>query len=122
MKRLFVFLAGALLLATCTVNNPVNNNTEATAESAYSAAAELATAYLSLSFCAAGKHFTVIVPCKETAVIRSVKKADNTAYTALIKLRSFHQANPGNTVSELALIGAVVDAATALKATNPLKS
>ncbi len=120
--RAVVAGALALALAACaSFPNPVTNNTEATAETAYAAAAELATAYLALPVCAAGSHFSLGNLCKETAIVKSVKQADTIAYTALIELRKFHHDNPGS-INEITLVNAAINAAGALKSAIPLKS
>lgn len=119
MKRLLV-IGSALALAACaSFSNPINNNTEATAESAYITAAGLESTYLSLRFCAAGAHFTLAAPCKESAIIHQTKADENVAYTALLQVRAFQHANPGNTVGLASLITAAIAAAQALTASIP---
>jgi len=113
----------AVMLAGCstTLPNPVNNNSEATAESAYIGAAGVLTAYLALGWCPAGTHFALAKPCKETAVIHQAKADENVAYTALLQLRAFQKANPGNTIGVSNLVSAVISAAQALRDFLPLK-
>lgn len=124
MKKLLAFAVIGIALAGCTlgsVGNPINNNTEATAESAFIVAAGVETAYLALKFCPAGTHFALTAPCKETAIIHASKADENVAYTALKQLRAFQAANPGNTVGITNLVTAVINAAQALRDALPLK-
>lgn len=125
MKAFRLLAAGALALvvtACAQFTNPATNNTEAVAESAYIAAATLESAYNALSFCAPGVSFAITAPCKETAVIRQVKIADNNAYAALQTMRDFRDAHPENKVGIVPLVDAALAAVNALKATIPLKS
>jgi ABC-type glycerol-3-phosphate transport system substrate-binding protein len=125
LKKLAVSAAVVcmLVLAACAgITNPINNNSEASAESAYITAAGLETTYLALAFCPAGTHFAVTAPCKETSIIRQVKADDNVAYTALLQVRAFQKANPGNTVGLSSLVTAAISAAQALQAVIPLKT
>ena len=122
IRKLLAVAAVASVAGCASIANPINNNTEATAESTYITAAGLETAYLALSFCASGVHFAPLAPCKETTVIRQVKASDNVAYTALVQVRTFHKQNPGNTVGIVPLINEAISAAQALEALIPLKS
>ena len=115
MKKWLGLAAVALLASCASISNPVNNNTEASAESAYIAAAGAETAYLALSFCASG----IAVPCKETAVIRKVKAYDQVAYTALLQVRAFQKANPGDTVTISNLATSAIAAAQTVSAAIP---
>ena len=126
MKKLLVFGLGLGLvwsLGACAgISNPINNNTEAGAETAYIAAAGAETAYLALGWCPAGTHFALAAPCKETAVVHQAKLDDNVAYAALLQVRAFQKANPGNTVGIANLVSAAISAAQALQAIIPLKT
>ena len=113
-------LVAVMGLASCaSITNPINNNTEASAESAYIAAAGAETAYLALSFCAPGTSFTIAKPCKETAIIHKVKAYDQVAYTALLQVRAFQKANPGDTVSINNLATSAIAAAQTISAAIP---
>lgn len=116
-------LAPIVALAGCSVTlpNPVNNNTEASAESAYIAAAGVETAYLALGWCAPGTHFALTAPCKEPSIVHQSKADENVAYTALLQLRAFQKANPGNTVGISNLVASVISAAQAVRDSIPLK-
>jgi len=123
MQRILLTLLALGLLAGCTtsVTNPVGNNSEATAESAFIAAAGVETAYFALSFCPAGTHFILTAPCKETAIIHTAKADTAVAHAALLQLRSFQKANPGNTVGIANLVTAVISAAQVVRDAIPLK-
>lgn len=122
MNRFIPVLAGLALLVGCaSITNPINNNTEASAESTYIAAAGLESAYLALSFCASGTHFSLTAPCKETSIIHQTKADEAVAYTALLQVRAFQKANPSSTIALTALISSAISAAQALEAAIPLK-
>ena len=122
MNRLLPIALSLALLGGCaSISNPVNNNTEASAESAYIATAGLETAYLALGWCASGTHFALTAPCKEPAIVHQSKLDENAAYSALLQLRAFQKANPGSTVTISNLAAAVISAAAALRNYLPLK-
>lgn len=117
MKRIIIASLLGLALSACAlfqgVQNPLNTNRLAAAESAYGIALSAAVAYRSLPLCKAGTNATLANVCARRDVVIKMQAADKIAQVSLKTASQFVRANP--TLDATSLISAVESAVSAFR-------
>lgn len=117
MKRIIVASLLALALSACAlfqgVQNPLNANRLAAAESAYGIALSAAVAYRSLPLCKTGTTETLANVCARRDVVIKMQAADKIAQVSLKTASQFVRQNP--TLDATSLISAVESAVSAFR-------